>query len=392
MDKFKPVIYTLTVLSLLPGCVTREYAGDNTPVVQNDATNDDIALTRISLALGYLKMGNTTQAKANLEKARRFAPKLVQVYTAFAHYYETVGEQELAVEAYEQALSLDPDDADTLNNYGVFLCRQERLAEAEQEFLKAIAVPSYLQVAQSYENLALCHLKADNFNQAEQYIEKAIQHNPSRAAVILQMVELQYAKGDYRQAQAYLQQFEKAVRRFSAEALALAFKLYRKQGKNTVAKNYAVMLVKMFPTSWQAKQYLVNELAQIPADELALRYRQSEQGRASANKPVVVLSPDNKQADNKPRQLALTGAAEPKKQAGVNKASGQKPSGRASQPQTTITIPVHVVESGDSLFSISKKYNIFMRSIQRWNNLKESSILRVGDVIYLSNPNKAAKS
>ncbi|WDD99904.1 type IV pilus biogenesis/stability protein PilW [Thalassomonas actiniarum] len=387
MDKFKPVIFTLTALSLLSGCVTQEYAGDNTPVVQNDSSNDDIALTRISLALGYLKMGNTTQAKSNLEKAKRFAPKLVQVHTAFAHYYETVGENKLAVEAYEQALSLESDDADTLNNYGVFLCRQNRLEQAEKQFLKAIAVPSYLQVAQSYENLALCHLKADNFNQAEQFLEKAIQHNPSRAAVMLQMVTLQYARGDYRQAQLYLKKFEKSVRRFSAEALALAYKLYKKQGKTSVANNYGVMLVKMFPTSWQAKQYLVNELAQIPADELALRYQKSEQGLASAKKRIVVLSPGKKQAVAKAentRQTIAKAEEKPKQ--------GQKRSNVASQPQTTITIPVHVVEYGDSLFSISKKYNIFMRSIQRWNNLKESSILRVGDVIYLSNPNKAAKS
>ena len=77
MDKCKQVIFTLTTLSLLSACVTREYAGDNTPVVQNDASHDDIALTRISLGLGYLKIGNTTQAKSNLEKAKRFAPKLV---------------------------------------------------------------------------------------------------------------------------------------------------------------------------------------------------------------------------------------------------------------------------------------------------------------------------
>ena len=374
MDKFKPVIVTfaaLTALSVLPGCVTQEYAGDNTPVVQNDSTNDDIALTRISLALGYLKMGNTTQAKSNLEKAKRFAPKLVQVHTAFAHYYETVGEDELAIAAYEQALSLDADDADTLNNYGVFLCRKDRLEQAEIQFLKAIAVPSYLKVAQSYENLALCHLKVNNFEQAEQFLEKAIQHNPSRAAVVLEMVRLQYAKTDYLQAQAYLQKFEKAVRRFSAEALALAYKVYQKQGKRSIANNYAVMLVKMFPGSWQAKQYLLNELAQIPADELALRYQKSEQGQADAKKRVVVLSPN-------------------KKPSGVK--AGKENSELASQPQKSITIPVHVVESGDSLFSISKKYNIFMRSIMRWNNLKESSILRIGDVIYLSNPNKAAKS
>ena len=78
------------------------------------------------------------EALLNLEKAKNFAPEMVQVYTAFAHYYETVGEPELTVESYEKALSLKSDDADTLNNYGVYLCRQGEIEAAEKQFLKAI--------------------------------------------------------------------------------------------------------------------------------------------------------------------------------------------------------------------------------------------------------------
>ena len=59
-------------------------------------------------------MGNTQQAKLNLEKAKRFSPNLVQVHTAFAHYYDTVDEPDLATKAYEHALSINSEDADTL--------------------------------------------------------------------------------------------------------------------------------------------------------------------------------------------------------------------------------------------------------------------------------------
>lgn len=122
----------------------------------------------------------------------------MQVHTAFAHYYETVGENQLAIESFEQALSLKADSADTLNNYGVFLCRQDKVEAAEKQFLKAIAVPSYLLVAQSYENLASCYLESDNFEKAEMYLNKAIYHSPNRTQTLLQMVRLQYAMGDYK--------------------------------------------------------------------------------------------------------------------------------------------------------------------------------------------------
>ena len=161
----------------------------------------------------------------------------------------------------------------------MFLCRHEKYAAAEKQMLKAIAIPSYILVAQSYENLALCQLKAQQFEKAEIYLEKAIAHSPNRASSLLQMMRLQYAKSDYKLAQTYLHRFEKSTRRFNADALALAFKIFEKQGNKRIAKNYANMLVKMFPHSFEAKQYILNELYQIDADKLAEEYRALQRGR-----------------------------------------------------------------------------------------------------------------
>ena len=113
------LVTAMLLTTLLTGCITQNYEND-TPVVQNQANRDEMAATRISLGLGDLEMGKRGQARLNLEKAKKFSPELVQVYTAFAHYYEVVGENELASQSYEKALFIKSDDADTLNNYGVF--------------------------------------------------------------------------------------------------------------------------------------------------------------------------------------------------------------------------------------------------------------------------------
>lgn len=288
------VIATAALLSfVLSGCVTQNYENDKTPVVKNQANRDDMAATRVSLGLGYLKMGNMPQAKQNLEKAKKFAPGMVQVYTAFAHYYETVGEHRLTVSSYEKALSIKSDDADTLNNYGVYLCRQNQTEAAEAQFLKAIAVPTYILVSKSYENLSSCFLQKDNFDKAEIYLNKAIAHSPSSASTLFQMVRLQYAMGDYMKAKAFEQRFEKVTRRFTPQSLALAFKVYSKLGEHSTAKNYGTMLVKMYPQSWESQQYLLNELELIEPDNLAKRYQLtivSEQPEP-AKKRIVKLSP-----------------------------------------------------------------------------------------------------
>jgi len=286
-------VLAIALSFVLSACVTQSFEDGDTPVVQNQANRDDMAATRISLGLGYLKMGNMPQAKQNLEKAKKFAPDKVQVYTAFAHYYETVGEDELTIASYDKALSIESEDADTLNNYGVYLCRQGQLDAAEKQFLKAISVPSYILVSKSYDNLASCFLQKDNFDKAEHYLNKAIMHSPSSAVILSKMVRLQYAMGEYQQAKAFEQRFEKVTRRFTPQSLALAFKVYLKLGQRRTAKNYASMLVKMYPQSWEGQQYLLNELELIDADNLAKRYKLT-QVQEHSNKPrkrVVKLSP-----------------------------------------------------------------------------------------------------
>ena len=413
MDKYIKFLVSLSVVVFFTGCVTQNYENDkSTPVIENESTNNEIAMTRISLGLGYLKMGNTTQAKLNLEKAKRFAPKLVQVHTAFAHYFDSVGEPEQAITSYETALSIKSDDADTLNNYGVFLCKQERYQDAEKQILKAIAQPSYILVSQSYENLALCQLKAKAFNKAELYFDKAILHSPSSASSLLHMVRLQYAKADYKNAHLYLKRYEKATRRFSPNALALAFKIFEKQRDRKTAKNYASMLVKMFPNSYESKQYLLSGLREIEADQLAKEYRARLKSEERSKKRVVILSP-NKQANSSvDKQQSVKRASTNKAEKPItsskevvknnaestigktvsisDKAKVESPKAVKPTQQKIINLPVHVVVKGDSLFSISKRYNIHMKTIVRWNNIDRKNVLKIGDVIYLANPKKVA--
>ncbi len=393
---------------VLSGCVTQHFENGETPVVQNQANRNDMAATRISLGLGYLKMGNMPQAKQNLEKAKNFAPKMVEVYTAFAHYYETVGEHILTVNSYDKALSLKHDDANTLNNYGVYLCRQDQVDAAEKQFLKAIAVPSYILVAKSYENLSACFLKKDNFVKAQMYLSKAIAHNPSSASTLFEMVRLQYAMGEYKQAKRFEQRFEKVTRRFTSQSLALAYKVYIKLGQKQTAKNYATMLVKMYPQSWETQQYLLNELELIDADNLAKRYQLTKASvdpvrskkrliKLSPSKalPVVLSTPT---ANSNTINAALVATViEPKTSITFEQAKTEAEvkmlpkSASIVSEQTKEKKPknfpdFHVVESGDTLYNLSVKYNIRISALCKWNKISKNKRLYIKEIIFLENP------
>jgi type IV pilus assembly protein PilF len=417
MVKISHILVCFIGISLLSACVTQNYADEDKPIIQNNASNNEIAMTRISLGLGYLKMGNTTQAKLNLEKAKYYAPNLVEVHTAFAHYYEFVGEPELATASYKEALSIKSDDANTLNNFGVFLCRQGNTEKAETVWLQAVAIPSYTQVSESYENLANCQLQHDNFQKAQTYFTKAIEHSPNNASAILRMTQLLYAKGEYFSAEQYFKRYEKAARRFNAESLVTAYKIYQQQNKTKVAKNYAAMLLKMYPHSVEAKQYILNGLAYTDVDKLKKRYfnAQNEQPNREirSKKRVVKLSPkksttgpaDKKLIEHK--KVMATEQVNSKHEITnkvINATSKNAPelavtpvkpvikNEVADNGQVMMTLPVHIVKSGESLFSISKKYNIRFSNLLRWNHKNIKSVLHIGDVIYLTNPKKAVKN
>jgi type IV pilus assembly protein PilF len=389
MIKFMPRLFVTSIivlLTVLSGCVTQSYENDSDiPVVESDSSDNDMAMTRITLGLGYLNMGNTTQAKLNLEKAKRFSPNLSEVYTAFAHYYDVVGEPALATNAYEKALSISPNNPDTLNNYGVFLCRNEKYQASEKYTLKAIKIPTYLMVSQSYENLALCQLKADDFVKAEKYLTKSIQHSPNRASALLQMVRLQYAFTDYKSAQKYLQRYEKATRRFSPEALTLAYKVFEKQRNRRIAKNYAGMLLKMFPNSYQAKQYILNELEHINADDLTKAYKASnvDSSRSFPSKRVVVLSPKR---SRKISPLKIDEKEIVAKSIIVEGGAVEIVKSNQSKFNKAIAPIIHIVQSGERLFNISERYNIHMSTLERRNNISRNNVLKLGQKLYITDP------
>jgi type IV pilus assembly protein PilF len=196
------------------------------------------------------------------------------------------------------------------------------------------------------------------------------------------MVRLQYAFSDYKNAQKYLQRYEKATRRFSPEALALAYKVFDKQRNSRVAKNYAGMLLKMFPNSYQAKQYILNELEHIEADDLAKAYQAAniDTTVSSPNKRVVVLSP------KKPRAII---PIEVNKEPSITNSSVVETVAVESNKSKFKKAPdrkIHIVQAGESLFTISKLYNVHMYTLESWNNIFRDNVLSLGQKVYVSSP------
>ncbi|MBH0039025.1 type IV pilus biogenesis/stability protein PilW [Pseudoalteromonas sp. SWN166] len=242
---------TLSTLAL-SGCVSESsYNGSNKPVVENKINNTGAARTRIALALQYLKTGNNSQAKYNLERAAAFAPDLPEVHYSLAYYFQQVGENPRADKAYQKALEIKPDDPNTLNNYGVFLCGIDEYDRATDQFLKAIEVPTYIRVAESYENLALCAIEFDDFENAESYFQQALNHSSQRTSTLISLAALYYAKSDLYKASELLKRYE-STGRVSSRALMLSYLVKNRMGRIEEAEKISSTILQTYSTSDEA--------------------------------------------------------------------------------------------------------------------------------------------
>ncbi|WP_125779469.1 type IV pilus biogenesis/stability protein PilW [Pseudoalteromonas rubra] len=280
----------LTLGVLLSGCVTEtRYTNSGKPVVQSKVSREGAAKTRISLALQYLAKGNNTQAKYNLERALTLAPQLPEAHYSLAYYYEQVEENGRAEQAYQKALALDPKDPNTLNNYGTFLCRIGKYDEAAEQLFKAIEIPSYIRVAQSYENLALCALRQDNFELALDYLRSAEKHNGQRQSTLLLMAGLHYAKSELHRSEEILKVY--GARGFvSARGLLLSHLLELRKGHLQQAEETAALLLQTYPDSPQAALVIQQRLKDSEFERLKEQYRQAQLTKITHKSPTHLVA------------------------------------------------------------------------------------------------------
>ena len=220
--------------------------------------NIEASEARISLGLSYLDSGQWQRARDNLELALDYAPDYYRAQNAMAYYYQRVDDPAAAEAMYRQALRDSPDNGDVLNNYGVFLCSQQRYDEAIAAFEQAIKQPYYYLTSASYENAALCSLKGGEKDLGRDYLEKALAYDPYRPKSMLQLAQLDIESQNLKPARVMLIKFNKRYG-YQADSLWLLIQLEHAAGHSTQVEKYASLLKEQFPTSQQYQKYLANE-------------------------------------------------------------------------------------------------------------------------------------
>ncbi|MEH8045917.1 type IV pilus biogenesis/stability protein PilW [Gallibacterium anatis] len=145
------------------------------------SNNAAAAKTRVELGLAYLSHGNPTLAKANLDKALQHTPNDYLPYLGLAYFYQHTQQLELAGEYYQKALTLSPKNGDVLNNYATYLCSQRQFNVAFNFFEQALKSKSYYHFADTYENIAICAVLANDQNKIEQALTQLEKYSVDKA-------------------------------------------------------------------------------------------------------------------------------------------------------------------------------------------------------------------
>ena len=400
------ILIVLSLMIALTGCVSETQPG----AFSSEFDQQEAAKTRVSLGLTYLKNGNYSQAKQNLDKALAFAPRLAETHYGLAYYYQVVGESERADESYQTAMSLAPRDANIANSYGAFLCQDGRYEEAKRFFMQAVNAKQYANSAETYENMALCAQSQGEGEDAIEYLNSALKHQPGRAKTLFILTEMYVATEQYGLAAETLRRYEK-VARVSADSLWMAIEIAKGQGDLRAANGYGDMLLRMYPNSPLARLYIERQKT-VPQPVVKVKTKpQSQAVSVSVSEKAAVPEPQASEAAvaeaNQPgAQEPVVVAEEPEadvRDAQVSESSQpvqQEPAVVTEKPETDEPVAeaeqviqageaetlFHVVQPKENLYRLSLKYNIKLNTLKEWNNLDENGSINVGMKLWLVPP------
>jgi len=251
-------VATMMLAAVLAGCAARgpggAPVGDSKDIVTSSDESDGSkrAHVRLELAAGYYGRGQMTIALDQVKLAIIADPTLAEAYNMRGLIYANLGDDKLAEESYRRALQLAPQDADSMQNFGYFLCQRKRYPEASALFDQALAVPRYRDSARTLLTKGVCQAFAGQLAESEASLVRAYEIEPGNPSVSVNLSEVLYRRGDYERARFYIRRVNGVPALQGAQTLWLAARIEQRLGNRTGAQDLGEQLRRRFPDSKEA--------------------------------------------------------------------------------------------------------------------------------------------
>lgn len=241
------------------GCAVGPLSGDIPGVDDSGAIIGEVAGSRerarihTELASSYYQRGNLGVALSEARIAAEADSGYAPAFNLLGLIYADLRENDLAVEAFQRSLSLNPNDPDANHNYAWFLCEHKREEESMRYFLQAIRYPLYATPQKSYTMAAECALRVKKERDAIEYLERALKLDPNYYPALISLAGIKYQRGELDVARNLVGRYNK-ITEPTAESLWLALRIERKLGDSSGVASYANQLRRRFPGSKETQE------------------------------------------------------------------------------------------------------------------------------------------
>jgi len=247
------------LLALLLGACAQPPSADLSSSQQSSGRNasetQNRARIHTELAADYYTRGQYAIALQELRDALSADDRYAPTYSMFGLVYMELHEDKTAEENFRHAIQLAPNESETHNNYGWFLCTRKRFEPAIAQFNEALRNPLYPSPERALTNAGICSLQAGNQTAAEAYFQRALKHQPNQPQALSHLADIYYRQGHYNESRELLLRYFD-VSQPGPEPLWLGVRLMRKMGNRNAEANYGLQLRKRFPDSPETRLLL----------------------------------------------------------------------------------------------------------------------------------------
>ncbi len=190
------LVFALMVL-LVPGCAWLE---------KSDPRQEQEVQARMDLCKSHLQNEQPRKGLKELLAIEDRASEKPEFHFLMGLVQMQLKEFSRAVDAFQEAVKLDPDYGEAWNNLGRTLIEQEKYAEAEDALQRSLAVPTYLTPEYPAYNLARMFQNQGRDDLAQEYAQLALEKNEGFAPAILLLADNRLEQGHISKAADLLQE------------------------------------------------------------------------------------------------------------------------------------------------------------------------------------------
>ena len=201
-------IILASMAGLMNGCATSSRPGTEHVGEHKQYSPKKAANMNAELAISYTQKHMYDRAKKMLQRAEQFDDgQLPSVLYARGFYYQNIGMESRANDAYKEALKRAPGDPRTMVMYAQFLCKKtsDNYDVALELFNDAVASPNNDELTQTFLLYGDCLMSHDQDAQAKKMFQRVTQQAGSHPTAHWALANIYFHEKQYKKAEHQIQ-------------------------------------------------------------------------------------------------------------------------------------------------------------------------------------------